>query len=54
MYQPLPKNKSTFDGLNDAQKKALREGAKKAEKYYLNQVKSQDANSESVPAWCSD
>ena len=41
-------NKSTFDGSNDSQKKALREGAKKAEEYYLTEAKSQDANSVKV------
>ena len=45
MYQPLLMNKSTFDGLNDAQKKALREGAKKAEEFYLTEAKKQDADS---------
>ncbi|MBU26044.1 MAG: ABC transporter substrate-binding protein [Gammaproteobacteria bacterium] len=48
MYQPLLMNKSTFDGLTDAQKKALRSGAKKAEEYYLAEAKKQDANSVSV------
>ncbi len=48
MYQPLLMNKSTFDGLNGAQKKALREGAKKAEEYYLTEAKLQDANSVKV------
>jgi TRAP-type C4-dicarboxylate transport system substrate-binding protein len=48
MYQPLLMNKSTFDGLNDAQKKALRDGAKKAEDFYLQEAKSQDANSVKV------
>ena len=45
MYQPLLMNKSTFDGLNDAQKKALREGAKKAETFYLAEAKKEDAES---------
>ena len=45
MYQPLLMNKSTFNGLNDAQKKALREGAKKAEEFYLTEAKTQDADS---------
>ena len=45
MYQPLLMNKSTFDGLNDAQKEALREGAKKAEEFYLTEAKKQDADS---------
>ena len=45
MYQPLLMNKSTFDGLNDAQKNALREGAKKAEAFYLAEAKKEDAES---------
>ena len=45
MYQPLLMNKSTFDGLNDAQKQALRAGAKKAEEFYLTEAKKQDADS---------
>ena len=48
MYQPLLMNKSTFDGLNAAQKKALRAGSKKAEEYYLAEAKKQDANSVKV------
>jgi TRAP-type C4-dicarboxylate transport system substrate-binding protein len=45
MYQPLLMNKSKFDGLNDAQKKALRDGAKKAEAFYLAEAKKEDAAS---------
>jgi TRAP-type C4-dicarboxylate transport system substrate-binding protein len=45
MYQPLLMNKSTFDDLNDAQKQALREGAKKAEEFYLTEAKKKDADS---------
>ena len=45
MYQPLLMNKSTFDGLNDAQRQALRAGAKKAEEFYLTEAKKQDADS---------
>jgi TRAP-type C4-dicarboxylate transport system substrate-binding protein len=48
MYQPLLMNKSTFDGLTAAQKKALRAGSKKAEEYYLAEAKKQDANSVKV------
>ena len=48
MYQPLLMNKSTFDGLTSAQKKALRAGSKKAEEYYLAEAKKQDANSVKV------
>jgi TRAP-type C4-dicarboxylate transport system substrate-binding protein len=45
MYQPLLMNKSAFDGLNDAQKKALLAGAKKAEAFYLAEAKKEDAES---------
>jgi TRAP-type C4-dicarboxylate transport system substrate-binding protein len=45
MYQPLLMNKSTFDGLNDAQKTALREGAAMAEAFYLEEAKKEDMES---------
>jgi len=45
MYQPLLMNKSTFEGLTDAQQAALLEGAAKAEAFYLEEAKKQDANS---------
>lgn len=45
MYQPLLMNKSAFDGLDDAQKKALTDAAAKAEAYYLDEAKKQDAAS---------
>ncbi len=45
MYQPLLMNKSVYDGLNDAQKKALDAGAAKAEAFYLAEAKKQDAAS---------
>lgn len=48
MYQPLLMNKSTFEGLSAAQQKALLDGAKKAEAYYLSEAKKQDANSVKV------
>jgi len=48
MYQPLLMNKSTFEGLSEAQQNALRAGAKKAEAYYLEEAKKQDANSVEV------
>jgi TRAP-type C4-dicarboxylate transport system substrate-binding protein len=48
MYQPLLMNKSTFDGLNQAQKDALLAGAAKAEAYYLAEAKKQDAASVKV------
>jgi TRAP-type C4-dicarboxylate transport system substrate-binding protein len=43
MYQPLLMNKSAYDGLNDAQKTALRAAAAKAEAFYLEQAKLADA-----------
>ena len=48
MYQPLLMNKSVFNGLSDPQKKALIAGAKKAEAFYLDEAKKQDANSVKV------
>lgn len=48
MYQPLLMNKSTFDGLTDAQQVALREAAAKAEAFYLEEAKKQDADSAKV------
>ncbi len=45
MYQPLLMNKSAYDGLTDAQKKALDAAAAKAEAYYLAEAKKQDAAS---------
>ncbi|WP_424969821.1 TRAP transporter substrate-binding protein DctP [Dinoroseobacter sp. S76] len=48
MYQPLLMNKSTFDGLNEAQQAALMAGAAKAEAYYLEEAKKQDAASAEV------
>ena len=48
MYQPLLMNKSAFDGLNEDQQAALLAGAAKAEAYYLEEAKKQDAASEQV------
>lgn len=48
MYQPLLMNKSTFDGLSADQQAALRAGAAKAEAYYLEEAKKQDAKSAEV------
>lgn len=45
MYQPMMVNKSTFEGLTEAQQAALREGAKKAEAFYLEEAKKEDAES---------
>jgi len=48
MYQPLLMNKSTFDGLNADQQAALTAASAKAEAYYLEEAKKQDAASEQV------
>ena len=48
MYQPLLMNKSAFEDLNPAQQAALREGAAKAEAFYLAEAKKEDANSVEV------
>ena len=46
MYQPLLMNKSTFDGMTAEQQKAIMDGAAKAEAFYLEEAKKQDAASE--------
>lgn len=48
MYQPLLMNKSTFEGLNEAQQNALLAAAEKAEDFYLEEAKKQDAASVEV------
>lgn len=48
MYQPLLINKSTFEGLTEAQQQALLAGAKKAEAFYLEEAKKEDAESVKV------
>lgn len=48
MYQPLLMNKSTFEGLTADQQAALLAGAAKAEAYYLEEAKKQDAASVEV------
>ncbi|MEO1140008.1 MAG: TRAP transporter substrate-binding protein DctP [Pseudomonadota bacterium] len=48
MYQPLLMNKSTFDGLSGEQQTALMEAAAKAEAFYLEEAKKQDAASAEV------
>ncbi|MCV6593679.1 MAG: TRAP transporter substrate-binding protein DctP [Silicimonas sp.] len=48
MYQPLLMNKSAFDGLSAEQQQALLDGAAKAEAFYLEEAKKQDANSAKV------
>ncbi|MDJ0823841.1 MAG: TRAP transporter substrate-binding protein DctP [Paracoccaceae bacterium] len=45
MYQPLLMNKSTFDGLSAEQQEALMAAAAKAEAFYLEEAKKQDAAS---------
>ncbi len=48
MYQPLLMNKSTFDGLNADQQAALMAAAEKAEAFYLEEAKKEDAASRQV------
>ena len=45
MYQPLLMNKSTFDGLSPEQQSALMAAAEKAEAFYLEEAKKEDAAS---------
>ena len=48
MYQPMLMNKSKFDGLNADQQKALMDASAKAQAFYLEEAKKQDAASEQV------
>ena len=48
LYQPLLMNKSTVEGLSDKQQAALLAAAAKAEAFYLEQAKLQDAASVEV------
>lgn len=48
MYQPLLMNKSTFDDLDEAQQNALLEASKKAQDFYLEEAKKEDAASVEV------
>lgn len=48
MYQPLLMNKSTFDGLSAEQQAALMAAAEKAEAFYLEEAKKEDAASVQV------
>lgn len=48
MYQPLLMNKSTFDGLSEEQQAAILAGAEKAEAFYIEQAKKEDAASADV------
>lgn len=45
MYQPLLMNKSTFDGLTAEQQAALMAAGEKAEAFYLEEAKKEDAAS---------
>lgn len=45
MYQPLLMNKATFDGLTPDQQAALKTGAAKAQAFYLEEAKKEDAAS---------
>jgi len=48
MYQPVLINKTTFDRLAPEQQQALRAASAKAEAYYLEEAKKEDAVSEKV------
>ncbi len=48
MYQPMLMNKSTFEDLTEDQQAAILAGAEKAEAYYLEEAKKQDAASVEV------
>ncbi len=45
MYQPLLMNKATFEGLSEDQQAAILAGAEKAQAYYLDEAKKEDAAS---------
>lgn len=48
MYQPLLMNKSTFEGLSEEQQSVLLEASQKAEVFYLEEAKKEDADSRQV------
>ena len=48
MYQPLLINKTTFEGLSAEQQAALRTASEKAQAYYLEEAKKEDAASAKV------
>jgi len=48
MYQPMLMNKSTFEALNEEQQAALRDAAAKAQAFYLEEAKKEDAASADV------
>lgn len=45
MYQPLLMNKTTFEGLTEEQQQALLAASEKAEAFYLEEAKKEDAES---------
>ncbi|MFT5118571.1 MAG: TRAP-type C4-dicarboxylate transport system substrate-binding protein, partial [Kiritimatiellia bacterium] len=48
LYQPLIMSKDKFDDLNAEQQAALLAAAKKAEAFYLEEAKTQDAKSTEI------
>ncbi|MBE3638186.1 TRAP transporter substrate-binding protein DctP [Mangrovicoccus algicola] len=48
MYQPLLVNRSTFEGLDEAQQQALLDASAKAQAFYLEEAKKEDAESRRV------
>jgi len=48
MYQPLLMNKSAFEGLTEAQQQALLSASEKAQAFYLEEAKKEDAASADV------
>ncbi|MBN7783776.1 TRAP transporter substrate-binding protein DctP [Ponticoccus gilvus] len=48
MYQPLLMNKTTFDNLSEEQQAALMAASEKAQAYYLEEAKKEDAASAQV------
>jgi TRAP-type C4-dicarboxylate transport system substrate-binding protein len=48
MYQPLLMNKRTFDGLSEEQQTALLAASEKAQAFYLEEAKKQDAASAKI------
>ncbi|NNF24858.1 MAG: TRAP transporter substrate-binding protein DctP [Rhodobacteraceae bacterium] len=48
MYQPLLMNKTTFDGLTEEQQQALLSGSEKAQAFYLEEAKKEDAESRRI------
>ena len=48
MYQPMLMNKSKFESLNSDQQKAILDASAKAQAFYLEEAKKQDAASEKV------